>query len=909
MASISRFDTRPNNYDYSWKTYVPELPQINFEAWDEMLSNQQQKYDRYNTILDEKKPRYLQTEEDRKLFQEYNSLADGSKTAISDAFVKEGLSAGNRMMKDYGQKISNEWKPGGRASVLEDRVNSFAEAQKQIEETFKNDTNPANKWYAYKQLKDQLKNPLNYNPETGEYSKITTPELYKDANILKSVNEAIDRIKESGDTQIVRLSPFWLQKIKTEGKTAETLGAVTQALLQQPEFAKQRDIEAMYKMNGVDENELKANYKASVEKEYNKLKNNVTDIVYGKDSKKIKALQEELIAQGYDITADGVAGKETKGALGEYLSKKNNEINSKVDNFSALEYGKNIVNKSYMDYAESFANQKRDIDLIFDQGTALLTKIKAQKEETQKLINGFASIVRPDVNTEIATPAKAINVDAYVKMKEDADKALAQTKAAVDKMTVGTPLGDNPNTNSFLINAWSQSGGDPNKFRQIVRTNPDFTISGMSDNKIDELSNFLTSPAGPAISQAYQAYGTASSVSEAIKQNDASLTKTYTNTEQGSREFQKLKEQYKRPGESDADFMQSIVNKDSRFNIRSSGSPTSGEGGVVGNAAQSFLSSRNSFIKNDKSGDFPKSLNAYTIGSTNDSKAMGPLKKLIENDLQNGDNGGYTSEGTQGIIWRDSKGNDVTNKVNSYDNFNMDLGVLGGLSTGYTFTAKTKIGAKDVMIHASVDKIPVTHNDAVKSTLMAVKANAKNVKDDQLDQVTTMALAGLNGDINGTKVAAQNQIRLTKNNTTSLDIVMPILDQSGNITGVKNASERGNPNVRGMYLETIEENGQTYKKYKIYNPNSSDKEKFIYTQVIYKDGRPKMEVQMPGKNGNLFFNTSDAVDYDMLNKKYDSQLPTIQEINRVPTGTQVSAEQVGQMFGMASSRSTFLNED
>lgn len=246
--AINRFD-RPGRYDFSWKSFVPNLPMPNFEAWNEMLSTQQQGYDTA-IALTEKMPKYLQTEQDRELLGQYKGLVDNSLNDITTAYQEQGVTAGNRLLRDKTREILKQWQPGGTAAALEDRYTAYQSALGEIQKGYEKDARGINKQFATYNLQKQLEEPINYDPATGEYRRISTPELYTDPNIQKLTLDAIKEIEESGSTQIVRQDPFWFQKIKTLGRSPEALKMVAEAIYEQ--YPQQVAIESWYRSQGVD---------------------------------------------------------------------------------------------------------------------------------------------------------------------------------------------------------------------------------------------------------------------------------------------------------------------------------------------------------------------------------------------------------------------------------------------------------------------------------------------------------------------------------------------------------------------------------------------------------------------------------------------------------------------------------
>ena len=889
--AINRFDSRPTRYDFSFRNYQEVLPKVDFEAFGQLLQQQQTQFDAYNTLLTSKLPKYLPTEGDQQLYQQYKQDANKAVTNVTDLYVNQGVSAGNRAIKDGVRTFAQDWQPGGRAAVLEDRYLGYQNARTQIEKEFEKDTNPANKWFAYKQLQDQLAKPLTYNPSTGEYTRINTPELYKDANIKKGIDEAIKEIHDSGDTQIVRLSPFWLQKIKTEGRTKETLEAVTNALLNQPEYSKQRDIEALYKMNGVDPTELAKRAGENLDKQYSQLE---TSIGNAKTKEQIKALQNQLIEQGYDVTVDGQMGKQTQDAVKQYLDKQKESIEQQKQNFDPVQYGKNAVNQSYLNYSRAFANQKRDIDLIYDKATEWQQRANLERQKTASIISEMQAMREVPSGKVLATPADGQIMEQYSKLRdksvEDANAAktnLNNILATKDKS--GTSfldrVGGNPNDVSFLLNAYKTSGGNPTKFAETLASNPAY--AGKDANS---LFNTMTTSA-PSLDSAYSVYQQAQNRKDLFQQSNEAVTKTYLNTDEAKKFVKELPTSLRKEGETDEQVAIRMTTNPEEFLVKGGGTfggrglltekNSRGENAKDNNYAYQFLDKRDKAVKTNPSG-FANSVNAYTIiGSSNST--VGNFGELLVQDISNKNFLGYTSEGKQGLVWRNSKDNSITDisKAN-LNNVKWEMTTLGENGAGYMFTATTSGG---LSVTAFADRIPETHKDAARNALIGAKKNAKETNDVAGEQAVTQGLAVLDG-YDYTKPAAQNTINPHAKNSKTYPIIFPAMDASGN--PLKGGSVQ---QVTGVHLEDIEKGDKVYGKY--VTTDEFGKKQYIQTYKRFdKNGNLQSEAVIKNPKGGYYFNNSQDIDFDIEGKFYDLQIPVDNNIQKLPQGQILQMEQI-----------------
>jgi len=886
--AINRYD-RFTPRDYRWDTYVEQLPQVDFEAFGELLQQQQGQFDAYNTLLTSKLPKYLPTEGDQQLYQQYKADANNAVNTVTDLYVNQGVSAGNRAIRDGVKTFAQDWQPGGRAAVLEDRYMGYQNARAQIEKEFEKDTNPANKWFAYKQLQDQLAKPLTYNPQTGEYTRITTPELYKDANIKKGIDDAIKEIHDSGDTQIVRLSPFWLQKIKTEGRTKETLEAVTNAILNQPEYSKQRDIEAMYKMNGVDVAELAKRNGEALDKQYTQLEQFIGN---AKTKEQIKALQNQLIEQGYDLDADGSMGKQTQDAVKQYLDKQKQSIEQQKANFDPIQYGKQSVNQSYLNYSRAFANQKRDIDLIYDKATEWQQRANLERQKTQAIISEMQAMRELPSGKVLATPADGQIMEQYSKLRdksvEDANAAktnLNNILATKDKS--GTSfldrIGGNPNDVSFFLNAYKTSGGNPTKFAAALAANPAY-----ADKDANALFNTMTTSA-PSLDSAYSVYQQAQNRKDLFSQSDQALTATYLNTPEGKKAIAEIPKNLRKEGETDqqlADRMTSnpedFLQKGAAFGGRGliSERNSMGENAKDMNYAYRFLKTRDEDVKKTPA-NFANSINAYTIiGSSNST--VGNFGELLIQDISNKNFLGYTSEGKQGLIWRDDKNTEINVSDKNLSNVKWEMTTLGENGAGYMFTATTNDGKS---VRTFADRIPETHKDAARNALIGAKKNAKETNDVAGEQAITQGLAVLDG-YDFTKPAAQNTINPHAKNTVTKPLIFPAMDASGNPLAGGSVQQ-----VQAVPLEDVEKGDKVYGKY--VTTDEFGKKQYIQTFKRFdKNGNLQSETVIKNPKGGYYFNNAQDIDFNIESKFYDLQIPVENNIQKVPTGQLLKMEQI-----------------
>lgn len=783
--------------------------------------------------------------------------------------------------------------------MLEDRFAGYAAAREEIEKAFKDGKSPVNKEYAYHLLESQLKNPIEYDPNTGKYFRISTPELYQDPNIREQVLQAIDKIKESGDTSIVALNPYWYQKIKTEGRSPETIEAVTRAMLEQPEFAKQVSIETWYKGKQHDPEKAKAAYFSELDKSVKTLED-LKGSLDNMSKEKIKSLQQQL-----GITDDGIAGNNTRAALDEYIKEQKEKADKLKSGYDYDSFIQDQVKKSYIDFARGFANQKVDKDLIFNQAEKLKQEIAAKNRQTQALLDISQSLKPTPTSTALASPDTGRTLEDYMKAKRLAEEQFQSAeqsknsllKKAVDAkspngMKYSDVFGTDPNNIATLMSLYSASGGNKDKFMALVSRNG--ALKNYNPSQLDQAFNLLTTE-GTGIKETFDAYQLADRQKSLFQENERGITSTYLQNE-GKEEWNKL-QKFRRPGESDEEFMEAVINKDSRFNYTQGGGPSTGLFGTrntisYGNIAEDFLSARDKTVRKSTNPEYQKSVNTYTIVADPTDDYLGTLNKLVARDLENGDFSGYVSEGKQGLTFRNKSGNAVD--IANVSNLNVEVTTMNESGAGYKITGTVKKDGKDIPVVAYTDNIPVTHKDAARIALTGTRAGAKQKGDLKLEQVSTVALAGLGG-YDYKKAAAENAIKLKPDNMDRMTFIIPSIDQQGNIVGANGtAAERGIKG--GMLLDEFNgQDGRQYRKYKV--QTSSGDQKFALVQVRYDNtGKELGEVLVPASKG-YWYNNSQDVDFEILGKSYDMNVPAELNIQKIPSGRPISDAEKAALSG------------
>jgi len=166
--AISRHDRR-SNFDWSWRTAIPEIPQLDYKALEETMANVQHQTDLVGQIP-QQKPNVLQSKVDPALYQEYQKMVTEGADNVTKTFTEEGLKAGLAAQNKYLNDVKKQWQPGGLAHTLNTRYNTYQEHIKNIEEFQKKDSRGVNSQLAKLDLQKSIDEPINYNVDLGHCS-------------------------------------------------------------------------------------------------------------------------------------------------------------------------------------------------------------------------------------------------------------------------------------------------------------------------------------------------------------------------------------------------------------------------------------------------------------------------------------------------------------------------------------------------------------------------------------------------------------------------------------------------------------------------------------------------------------------------------------------------------------------
>jgi len=876
--------------DWSWRTSIPQLPELDFEQMDKLLAGHQAKVDSLDAMRS-LVPNALQTTEDLALQKQTKDLVNSGSQQVSEAYLKSP-SAGNLAYKNYLNQVKKAWQPGGAADILNKRYQGYFESKKAIDDYYKDETNPAFKQYAYDQLQQQVMSGPKYNPETGEYQTVQTPELFKNPNLRKTILDTVKEIDETGDTQFLGNTDrdWWIQKIKTTGRSEDKLKLAAQALMQQPEFANELKIEQWYQSRGGQGAKIAENFKSNMQNQYAGLEEQAKQAQSGKGTKE---WQEFLVDQGYDVSPNGKYENNTKKASEDFLEKQKivldtNLVNPDIENIAVKKH----VEKSYLDYARSFANQKVDKELIFNKQKDVLLRNARARERTQALLqlnDRLAPVVDPDI---LVTPQSAIDVtSSFELLKETKVNKEAFEKGAAKTLT------QNPNS---IFNGWTMANvAEAQRLYNEVPT----TLNGralseaerqqMFDQKLKENSSFGFTP--EQVTNIYNGIKTDTGVNDTFEQlaamdhaeemlnaHNSQLSSTYLDTQEGKSRVKNLY-QFRKQGESDTDLVQRALTYPEQFEPNKN--PTTAPGyvpqGGYRNVAKDFKSNMESDIpKLQKQGIDFKTENAWGVHAGDKDKFLRPVYDNINAALNSQVENTFASEGMAGLVLRDMKGKVVEGEGKPV------------FKNGYTM-----VNAANQPVYRSVGQLPGKGGKPGKMVSTEIMLNDGNPIAMKLERALRKELAQNAATQNWTDVEAlaktlfkfdtKNIITAKEEQEAPLKGVQPQainIEDSDSTPEDRKFTTTEKLGFKTRKISTKNYGGIDYHTY-VGQTSTGNKVFFNVADVVDKSGNPTgKQVVISLRNGKKY--TSDVAEINTFNLAGEiiSQTPVEREVKKIPEG-------------------------
>ena len=868
---INKYDKTARPIDLSWTTYIPKNPELDVAGFDSVLQQQQGQYDQVS-LLSEKKPNVLNNEEDWKLYNDYKKSTDAGLNEVANAYTK-GVTQGQLAYKNFLNQVRKDWSPGGKADILNQRYTQYQTALKNIDDFYKDDPSPVNKTLAKQGLANQLKNPIIQDPSTGQYSSISSPELHKNPDINKAIDEMLKEIKANGDTTFLgEDKDWWIKKIQTETREPERIKLAYQALSNQPEYASQINRDAQYRALATNPEEHKARFE---QKQNNALKsieslaNKATS-----DPNATTELQQLLRNEGYNVTVDGKYGPQTKNAASELLKQKKQDVQDNINSYDFNSQLREDVNQSYLGYALRGAYQKRDIDLVFNQAKKALLDDARKREENQinrdRLNFEYQS---KDQSQILVADGLAQQLPEIQKYAEDAkvnrDQLKQKLNQALNKSDVfrGWKLENVGEAYMKWLKVTGNSEDEKKANFKAMLNDGDYKFS---DQQVQSLYEQMMAPeSASSIKTMLKGYGEANNEVQRVDEGLSYVAEQYSQTTEGKKTIARLRERMPQEFQnlSDNQLLQKAIFNPDQFEVNTSKASSVGGMSVVDfpnpaeQAKQAMFGDVKKQIKEGKNYNWG-SLGTFEIYAGTKDNTLKPIFDMTAQAIETGEGGNFSSFGLMGLNFKDNKGNSVEGETKKVGKIAVAKNIKGEpiLKVGATITlpnGKTKDGYTEVAL------VPgsALQREYTKSLKEAYIQKVQAGENPQAAGILD-ALQAIEGDF-GTKNAAMD-VQLSKLNlkNTKDDDLLLFNPNSKTFTPISNLGWQSKDLLDDEVVA-----GRYYKTYGLNTPTGN----FAANVIVDDQGR---KIIVPSETGYTYNSTS-GISKDRKAKEILSQADVI----------------------------------
>jgi hypothetical protein len=661
--AISKFDKFVNK-DWSWTTPITKLPELDFAGFNEVLNQQQSQIDQVG-LLSSKRPNVLNNQADLELYQGYQKDVDTALDTVSKEYGK-GITAGNMAYKNYLNQFRKDWSPGGRADILNKRNEAYNSGIAAIDKFYADDTSPVNKTLAKRQLQEQLSKPINVDPSTGQFTNFSQPELYKNPDVNKAIDEMLKEIKANGNTTFLgdTNKDWWIQKIQSETREPERIKLAYQALASQPEYAAQIQRDADYKAMTIDP----ATHQAAYENTLNTNLANLTQTA--EDAKKDKQStidwQNTLRQQGYNVKADGDFEALTEKATKEFLDSQKQSVADGLLKYNFKNQMISEVDKGYLGYALRGAYQKIDNDHFFNQAKKAMVDASLKQEENSinmwRAQMEFAPKDQSSVTVVSGIAQKLPEIQTY---HQDLKKQLGDVEKNVDKALSNSTTfrGWTKENVAEAYNTWNKvTGNTPEErkanYKALLAQKSDYPFT---DQQVDEIFKEMNGAGDGVIKTSLRSLGQLQSEVHRVEEGQAAIAKQYIATPEGQADIAELRRNapsgYKYL--SDAELAAKAVSDPASF---TSDKDSMSKSLSPGNAAKNFSYNMEKNVpKQEKNGTKYNwgSLGTFELYANNNDKTLKPTLDGIGQAIETGTGQNFSSFGQAGLVYKNKDGEKV----------------------------------------------------------------------------------------------------------------------------------------------------------------------------------------------------------------------------------------------------------
>lgn len=780
--SINKYDKLIQK-DWSWKTAIPQLPQLDYQALDSLLAQNQQQIDQVN-LLSEKNPNVLNTEHDRALYQEYRKSADQGLQEVTNAYM-QSPTQGGLAYKRFLNQIRKDWQPGGRADVLNKRYSGYQQALKESNDFYKDETDPVNKFLSNRSLQEQLNQPIEYDPSTGSYKSISTPELYKNPNINKAVDEMLKEIKANGTTQFLGdfNRDWWIQKIQNETREPERIKLAFEALRSQPQYQSQIERDVKYRAAMTNEDL----YKSEFEAKQNKSLSYIND-TYEKaksDPKKTKEWQSFLQSQGYNLDVDGKFGPRTKELSEEYLAKNKKQVEDNINNFNFTDRLRSDVIDSYEGYALRGVYQKTEIDPIFNQAKKAMLDDARKREEND--------IARKQYELAAKDQSQILVTDGIAQQLPDVQKYTEEVKVNRDALKNSL---DQAISKSDVFRGWTLgnigeaymkwqnigSGTEEEKKQRFKKALNQGGSYQFTDKQVQALYEQMNTPdSSEGFKSMLKSYNDANNEVERMDRNIAHISEQYIETPEGKSAISILNP-YRQPGETDANLAKRAQTNPEQFvrQYESDRNPNSSIAAIGENDARKFIDIMQKDVKKqEKEGKNYNwtDLNTFEVYAGNKDTTLRPVYDMTSQAIETGSGLNFSTFGMAGLTFKNNKGEEIDGgEARKVDRMAVTKNLKGEpiLKVGVKITAsdgKTRDGYTEVALVPGSALQAEVYKGMTEAYIQKVKQGEVKQAQGILDNLQAMELD--NGVRNAAMDAQIKDLNLKNTSDNNLYIFKP----------------------------------------------------------------------------------------------------------------------------------------
>lgn len=867
---IGKFDRKPN-YDWSWQTAIPEIPQLDYKALEETMANVQHQTDLVGQIP-QQKPNVLQSKVDPALYQEYQKMVTEGADNVTKTFIEQGLKAGLAAQNKYLNDVKKQWQPGGLAHTLNTRYATYQEHLKNIEEFQKKDTRGVNSQLAKLDLQKSVDEPINYNPDLGTFSNIKAPELSNDPDLRKAVDEMLKEIKASGTTSFLGDfdKDWWIQKIQKEGRSEKQIELAFEALSSQPEFQAQLGRDAKFKSYSVDPTKYKAAYEDRQNKGLARLESFSEEAK--KDKSKTLQWQNLLRSEGYNIEADGDFGALTENATKEYLDKKRTDAKDAISKFDFNTSLQEDVKNDYLGYALRGAYSKTDIDPFFNQALKAKMDIAQKNKELDLASKRLELEFAPKKNAGVVVVSGAAQqmpaldglIDKAKENKTATEKQLNDSLAKSD-----TFKGWKIENVGAAYSKWTQVKGNTEyekkqDYKRLLNENGSHQFS---DAEVDNLYKEMNAPRGQSsLQNVLSAYNEADQTTQRFENAKLAIAEQYLDLPEGKAAIQELRNASPKSFQnlSDKELVQKALSEPKLFEIKGPNTVAMGHQASVRNAALKFNRVMNSDVdalekegKNFNWGDSQ----TYEVYADNSDKNLRPLVDGIAQAIETGNGKNFQSFGAMGLTFKDKQDRELKGTSKKVQNIAVAKNTKGEpiLKVNVKVTdneGKTKDGYTEINISQGSPESRQLINSMKSSYVkMLVSGDAKSAYG-ILDN-----LQALQGD-DPLKYAAIDvqKSKLDLNNTYNQGVKV----KTSNRELIDIYEKYGNTTIDLHGDETV--NGIRYKTLGV----STKSGPMLLNVVIGDDGNL---IAVPHDDGGIYYESASQIARDRLGKSIQYETP------------------------------------